>query len=202
MSKHSFIGGRNLLVLEIIKVIARFVLTLFFDIRITGTENVPEKSPFILLPKHQRWEDIPLLGLSIKRPLYYIAKYELFGNIFSSWFITSLGGLPLNRESPFKSRESFKFMMEVLKDGEGVVVFPEGTYYKGSMGKGRVGLIRMIIARFSVLFVPVGIKYSREKWRTNVNITIGKPIFGDSTMSLNEFMRRIMHDIASLSGFK
>ena len=70
---------------------------------------MPEKGPFILLPKHQRWEDIPIIDLALQKPLYYIAKYELFNNVLFRWFITSAGGIPLNRERPMESRRSLYF---------------------------------------------------------------------------------------------
>ena len=85
--------------------VARTFLFPFFRLNITGKENLPRKSAFVLLPKHQRWEDIPLLGLSTPRPLYYLAKHELFKNALGNWFFRGLGGVPLNRERPLESRE-------------------------------------------------------------------------------------------------
>ena len=176
------------------------VLFPFFRIRISGLNNIPQNGSFILMPKHQRWEEIPILGTSIERPLYYIAKHELFKNNISRWFISLLGGLPLNRKQPSKSRQSLEVMLRLLKKGEGVVIFPEGTYYRGRMGKGHQGLIRMIYSRLDTNFIPVGIKYSKKRWRTQVIIKIGEPIYGDSVNNFQEIGDYIMKEIARLSG--
>jgi len=171
-----------------------------FCLKRHGIENLPKKSSFILLPKHQRWVDIPLLSLATPRPLYYIAKHELFTNPLSNWFIRSLGGIPLNRERPFESRGSIKAMVEFLKEGEGVVIFPEGTYYRNAMGPGHTGIVRYIISRFSLPFIPVGIKYSGKGLRTLVKVNFGKPIYAHSEKSENIFLDEIMKEIAKLSG--
>ena len=194
-------GKINPFLLKFIKVISRVVLSPFFKIRINGLENIPEKGSFILLPKHQRWEDIPILGISINRSLYYMAKQELFGNFFSKRFISSLGGIPLDRTKPTKSRKSLELMIELINRGEGVVIFPEGTYYKGRIGKVRKGLIRIILSHCNVCFIPVGIEYSKSSGRTLARIEIGSQVFGDSfdkdVVLLSDYL---MSEIARFSG--
>ena len=172
-----------------------------FKLKTGGQENLPSRSGFILLPKHQRWEDIPLLGLATPRPLYYMAKYELFLNPLSSWFLSSLGGLPLNRSRPIESRQSLRTMVGLLEKGEGIVVFPEGTYYRNRMGPGQVGLIRMILSRSSVPFIPVGINYAAKSARTLVEINFGRPIYEGSSDRVESFLDQMMKEIARLSGF-
>ncbi len=196
----TYIGRRRLSVFKFTKIIAKVALCPFFRIHVKGLEGLPEGISFVLMPKHQRWEDIPILGLSIGRPLYYIAKYELFQNVLSRWYISSLGGIPVNRKRPLESRESFKMMMELLRTGEGIVIFPEGTYYRNSMGAGHIGLIRMILSRLAIPFIPVGIRYSKRGWKINVGIKIGRPYYGDQSTSIEELIDHIMKEIASLSG--
>lgn len=182
-----------------IRTLSRFVLFPGFRIQTEGLENLPAKGPFVLLPKHQRWEDIPLLAIAIPRPLYYIAKHELFMNRASNRFISSLGGIPLNRKEPLKSRYSMRYMMELLGKGEVIVVFPEGTYYRDLVGRGQTGLIRMILPRYSLPFIPVGINYSARKGRKPVRIRVGRSVFGDSTVNPREFIDSIMKEIGRLS---
>ncbi len=167
--------GRREWVFRGTRVLARMMLSLFFRREVRGLENLPQKQAFILLPKHQRWEDIPLLALATPRPLYYVAKYELFLNPVSDWFLHSLGGIPLNRDRPLESRRSLNIMIQVLNEGEGLVVFPEGTYYRNRMGPGRPGLVRLILSRLSLPFVPVGIRYAGQEGRERVSIRFGRP---------------------------
>ncbi len=195
----AFLGQRRLFVFRLIRIITKAAFYPFFSAKIKGLENIPDRSSFILLPKHQRWEDIPLLGTSIKRPLYYIAKHELFKTTLSSWFISSLGGLPLNRIHPANSRKSMEFMIELIKKGEGIVIFPEGTYYRESMGPGHSGLIRMILSRLETVLIPAGIRYVRGHFRTPVRIRIGKPVYGGPSSNVYEIADHIMKEIAVLS---
>ena len=182
--------------------VARTFLFPFFRLNITGKENLPRKSAFVLLPKHQRWEDIPLLGLSTPRPLYYLAKHELFKNALGNWFFRGLGGVPLNRERPLESREFLRDMLEILKSGEGFVVFPEGTYYAGRVGPAHVGVVRLILSHLELPFIPVGIQYRRKAFRVSATINFGKPVYPDSGTSVQEFLDLVMVDIAQLSGLQ
>ena len=192
--------GRKDWAVRTARIVSRIVLTPFFSLETEGTENLPRKNAFVLLPKHQRWEDIPLVGLAASRPLNYVAKYELFSDPVSSYVLKSLGGISLNRKNPLKSRHSLNNVIELLGKGEGVVVFPEGTYYRNTMGPGRPGMIRLILSRLDLPFIPTGISYSGRRYRTAVRIKFGNPIYADSEASVNEFMNRIMNEIARLSG--
>jgi len=192
--------GINIRLLRVIKVLGRVFLSPFFRLDVQGVDNLPQRNAFILLPKHQRWEDIPLLGLATPRSLYYVAKYELFKNPLSNWFLRSLGGIPLNRQRPFESRGSLRSIGALLNKGEGVVVFPEGTYYVNRMGPGHVGLVRHIFSRFALPFIPVGMHYSRKGLRTIVRINFGPTLYIDPASSPHSFLGRLMQEIATLSG--
>lgn len=170
-----------------------------FRLEVRGLGYLPEDTAFVLLPKHQRWEDIPLLALATPRPLYYMAKAELFSNPPAAWFISSLGGVPVNRVRPLASRPSLRHMMACLLKGEGVVVFPEGTYYRNAMGPGRPGLIRLIHSRLDIPFVPVGIHYVRRFGRTRVKVRFGQPLEGTRFSGTDTLLDCVMADIARLS---
>jgi 1-acyl-sn-glycerol-3-phosphate acyltransferase len=192
--------GRKGWVFWITKTVGRVVLSPFFCLKAVGVKNLPQKSAFILLPKHQRWEDIPLLGLATPRPLHYIAKSELFTNPLSNWFLRSLGGIPLNRQRPLESRHSLKSLISLLREGEGAVVFPEGTYHSNKMGPGHVGIIRLILSRVTLPFIPVGVRYSRKGFRTLVQVNYGKPFYAEPGTSPNTLLDHMMKQIEELSG--
>ena len=181
---------------------ARATLVPFFRMKKEGLSHQPDHGAFILLPKHQRWEDIPLLGITSPRPLYYVAKHELFINPLIRWFLRGLGGIPINRARPLESRDSLRAIMGHLRGGEGVALFPEGTYVKGEVGPARVGLVRMISSRLAVPFIPVGFNYRRTTINISVTIRFGKPFYKDRFPSTEEFVQRVMKEIASLSDFK
>ncbi len=173
----------------------------FFRIRIKGRENLPEEGAYILLPKHQRWEDIPMTAFITPRPMFYIAKIELFKFRWLARLMIFMGGIPLDRENPMRSRSSLKAALKVLKKGDPLVIFPEGTYFANCMGPGYEGMVRFILSRAddSNTFLPVGIQYQRNSLRTNVNIRIGKPVTIPPTRNVKPFLDNMMTEIACLS---
>jgi 1-acyl-sn-glycerol-3-phosphate acyltransferase len=192
--------GRNEGFFRVIIILVRVLLWPFFRIEVGGLKNLPRDRAFILLSKHQRWEDIPLLSLATPRPLYYIAKYELFKNALSYRFFGALGGIPLNRQRPLESRRFLQAAIQLLEKGEGVVIFPEGTYYRNKMGPGQAGMVRFVLSRLKLAFIPVGINYATHGWRTRVRINFGKAFHTDPTLAADTFVNRMMKEIAALSG--
>ena len=193
-------GGRKNWVFWPTQCTAGILLRPIFRLETSGRENIPRESAFVLLPKHQRWEDIPLLSLATPRPLYYVARYDLFENPLTNWFLRSVGGIPLNRQRPIESRQSIQAVIECLSSGEGVAVFPEGTYYRNKMGPGRVGIVKLMLSRFDLPFIPVGINYSRHKVRTHVRIKFGEAVYANSASSARRFLGKVMEEIKILSG--
>lgn len=193
--------SRKAWVVQITKIIGKMLLTPHFRLVVNGLENLPKETAFVLLPKHQRWQDIPILALATPRRLFYIAKYELFKNPIGRWFMRSLGGIPLNRKRPLASRRFLLAAIDVLRNGEGVVLFPEGTYYRNKMGPGQVGMVRFILSRLSLPFVPVGINYARIGRRFLVRINFGAAFFAEPGVTVSVFVEHMMREIAALSGF-
>ena len=184
-----------------------------YRLGIQGRENIPLSGPVIILPKHQRWTDIPLVGLAaLPRPCHYIAKRELFTMPGVRQLMTWLGGIPLDRQQPIKSRDSFRYVDYLLQRGEVVVLFPEGTYFPDTMGAGKYRLIEKMVAlqeqlkekysRPFIPFIPVGINYGREGLRPSVQVMVGEPLYCSCSSQAAEFTKTIMKAIALLSGIR
>ena len=192
--------GRKEGFFRVFRSLTRLLLWPFFCLEVRGVKNLPGGSAFILLVKHQRWEDIPLLGLATPRPLYYIAKAELFKNTLSNWFISALGGIPLNRQRPLESRRFLQAAIALLQKGEGIVIFPEGTYYRDKMGPGQIGVIKFVLSRMALPVIPVGIAYTTGARRTGVRINFGKPYRAGPDLAADAVVDLMIGEIAKLSG--
>jgi 1-acyl-sn-glycerol-3-phosphate acyltransferase len=149
------------------------------------------------------------VGLTARRPLNFIAKQELFVYPIVRQFISSLGGVPIHRLNPVKSLDSFRYVERLLQGGEFIVLFPEGTYYPHTVGRGKHRFIERILRTQekmgwqgdrAIPFIPVGIRYDEKKFRTEVHVKIGQPIYSKGEAEGEEFTRRIVTDIAKLSG--
>ncbi len=205
-------GRRNPLVYAFTKTIAAIVFRICYRLHIQGMENIPGHGPAIILPKHQYWTDIPIVGLALRSQVNYVAKTELFKIPFVKTFLSLLGGIPVDRRKTIKTMASFRYILQLLRGKEYLVIFPEGTYYRGKVGKGKSRLIQMIL-RWKlntetdkppskgdhIPFVPVGIHYGGKGLRKIVNVKIGRPIFAEGEEA-PRLTNRIIESIALLSG--
>jgi 1-acyl-sn-glycerol-3-phosphate acyltransferase len=201
---------RNNRLYEIIQKIGSVFLQMLYRIQIEGRENIPSAGPGIILPKHQYWTDIPIVALAVWKPLSYIAKQELFVIPGIRHLMTWMGGIPLDRKNPLKSLDSFRYFESLLPNKDFVVIFPEGTYYRHSMGKGKFRLIERILkiqgktgvnSEKGIPFIPMGIRYEKKIFRPQVQVKIGHPIYASGETDGRKFTRRILKEIAMLSGF-
>jgi 1-acyl-sn-glycerol-3-phosphate acyltransferase len=195
---------RNFLVYSITKRIARLVFSIFYQIEIEWKEALPDRGPVIILPKHQYWTDIPIVSLSFKPLLHFVAKKELFEYPLIRNYLSLLGGIPVDRKQSIRSLDSFKYLLFLLRAGERVVIFPEGTYFREAVGSGKSRLLQMILGfqdelKYRIPFVPVGIRYrERIGWRRRVEIRIGHPLFAEKESDAIALTHRVMGEIGRL----
>ncbi len=187
------------------KLLTNIVFKSLYRIEIKGRENIPSGTPYIMTPKHQYWTDIPIIAISVNMPMFYVAKVELFKNPFLNFFLSHLGGIPINRRSPSSTKSSFRSILNLINERKiPIVIFPEGTYYPDKIGPPRPGLIQMILKyqkekeKF-IPFIPVGIKYKKGKPRESIMINIGLPISINDKIKETSFVNKIMQEIAKLS---
>jgi 1-acyl-sn-glycerol-3-phosphate acyltransferase len=158
----------------------------------------------IILPKHQYWTDIPIVSLAFKPLLYFVAKKELFKYPLIRDYLSFLGGLPVDRKQSIRTLDSFKALVSLLRAGEKIVIFPEGTYVRNGVGSGKSRLLEMILRfqselGYSIPFIPVGIRYGgRSGWRRRVEVCIGSPLFAEKDSDAVPLTHRAIEEISRL----
>lgn len=191
----------------ITRVVAQNILPIGFQVRVQGLQHLPEKGPVLLIPKHQQWWDVPLLGTFIPRPLHFLAKQELFSNVISRFYIRRLGGIALDRTNPLRSLNSFRSLVPLLKGRSFLVLFPEGTYYRQTMGPGKWRLIRLIISLQEkqglqpIPFIPAGIRYAPPtRWKkTAVEISLGPAMTETNPLLAEAFTQELLFQVKTLT---
>ncbi|MEJ2672082.1 MAG: lysophospholipid acyltransferase family protein [Deltaproteobacteria bacterium] len=179
----------------------------YFSLRVSGLEHLPEAGPAIICPKHQRWEDIPLIGMALPPPLHYIAKVELFQQPVVRELLGAWGGVPLDRKNPRATLSSFKRLLPLLAHRAYIVLFPEGTYFAGRMGPGRHRLIQLLLKLQGrdglgfLPFVPVGVVYAPRTWGYSVHVELGAPLTAAAPRQAPALTAAVMARISRLSGF-
>lgn len=126
-----------------------------------GLENVPKNGPVILAPNHVSMFDPPLVGCASPRRVTTMGKAELFekkwfGLKIFPYIIQHMATFPVKRGAP--DRRALRRAAKVLKEGEALVVFPEGTRTRnGELGSGEIGLALVAHAARAPI-VPVYLK--------------------------------------------
>lgn len=127
----------------------------------------------MICANHRSNWDAPILVSNLKRKVYVMAKAELFKNKFIKWFGRKCCVFPVKRG--MRDIESIKYSLNLLKDGEILVIFPEGT--RNGMeknGKAQNGVAYMAI-RTGVPVIPVGIQGEMKPFK-KVKLNIGEPL--------------------------
>lgn len=144
-----------------------------FRVEKNGEENIKEKGAYLICANHRSNWDAPILVSNLKRKVYVMAKAELFKNKFIKWFGRKCCVFPVKRG--MRDIESIKYSLNLLKDGEILVIFPEGT--RNGMeknGKAQNGVAYMAI-RTGVPVIPVGIHGEMKPFK-KVKLNIGEPL--------------------------
>jgi glycerol-3-phosphate dehydrogenase (NAD(P)+) len=171
--------GVNPLVYWAARTLIKPAVLVYFRVRRLGREHVPAGG-VILASNHRSFLDPFAIGICIRRPIYFVAKRELFKNPLVGWFLNSMGAFPVRRGQA--DEESVKTSLQLLERGEAVVVFPEGTrIVGGSLGRPKRGVGRLALQSGAPV-VPVavaGSENAREGWRirpVRVHVRCGAPL--------------------------
>jgi len=111
---------------------------IFHRIEVKDVHNIPSTGAFILASNHTSYFDPPALGCKLPRNLHYFARDSLF-----FWplglLIRNLNSIPVNRSQ--LDIATLKRVLKVLKSGDPLLVFPEGTRSPdGKLGVGKKGI--------------------------------------------------------------
>jgi 1-acyl-sn-glycerol-3-phosphate acyltransferase len=169
------------------------VVRLVWRPKVTGKENIPESGPAIVVCNHTSAVETFIVPAMIPRRLTFPAKAELFaegggpGKRIVAWFMAAVGQVPMDRSGGRASAGSMDSVLQVLRNGELLAIFPEGTRSPdGRLYKGKTGVARLVL-QAKVPVIPVGIRDSVAKRTKRLNIpyyprtkiSIGKPLSFD-----------------------
>lgn len=114
----------------------------FWRLRIVGAEHVPREGAAVVVSNHLSMIDPFVVSYGANRLVSFMAKEELFGVPFVGLLIRKLGGFPVDRAR--KDATSMRVALSVLKGGELLGMFPEGTRSAtGEMMELRTGAVRL-----------------------------------------------------------
>jgi 1-acyl-sn-glycerol-3-phosphate acyltransferase len=139
---------------------SRWFAQIFFRFRILHRERMLQSGPVILAMNHQSYFDPPLAGNACDRPIYYLARRSLLNVPILRWLLPKLNVIPVNQDGI--DRSALKALIQVVKAGNGALVFPEGSRtLDGGLQPGQPG-IGLVIAKTRAPVVPMRIFGAHE----------------------------------------
>ena len=156
-----------------------WMLRILHPTEVEGLENLPERSALLCANHSSNWDPVLLaLAVPVNYRLHVMAKEELFQNKFLAWLIGKAGGFPVSRGN--MDIQAVKTAIQLLKDGENLLIFIEGTVVRNGIGSvdglpahAKSGAA-MIGVRTGATMVPVFMDGEKKPFR-RTRIIFGTP---------------------------
>lgn len=180
--------GKKWFASNLLALLGRLASVLLYKVKIISSPDLKINGPVLILAKHSIEIDIPLgyyaMLVAIGRHAWCIMKASLARSRYLG-FYWKIGGIPLDRDKPEKSKHMLVHAKRVLYDldesgrrkgnGNVMVLFPEETTYWQTMGEGQAAGFRFIVGKPNIPLnvVCAGFRYSKGFIRTNLDIEFG-----------------------------
>ena len=167
---------------HVVRSIVWSLWTVMFRPVIEGAENIPTSGPIVIAPVHRSNVDFALAIFITPRKTFFMAKDSLWKVPVLRWMISTMGAFPVKRGTA--DRESLDKARSVLRDGQPLVLFPEGTRPSGpTVSELHMGAA-FVALHTGAQIVPVGIAGTEEVMPKGakfprphrISIVVGKPI--------------------------
>lgn len=197
---------------KLIRLIARPIMTLVFDLKVYHRQHVPARGGVLLVSNHQSYLDPVLIGVYLQRPMSYMAKSELFENKYFGWLIRSLHAFPIKQRAGDVG--AIKETIKRLKEGFLLNIFSEGARtFSGELGPIEPGTA-LVIRRAGVPVIPCIIQGSYDAWpRTTkfprphpVAVMYGPPLkveglkAAEITQLIDRTLRQMIQELRRIDG--
>ncbi|HEV7772901.1 MAG TPA: 1-acyl-sn-glycerol-3-phosphate acyltransferase [Conexibacter sp.] len=158
--------GVNPIVYWLARAVLQPFFHLYFRLSRVGREHIPADGPVIFAANHRSFLDPFVIGTMMRRPIYYVAKKELFRDRVQGWLLNALGAFPVDRGKA--DQDMVDTAKAILARGDCVLIFPEGTRVRpGPPGSAKRGVGRLALET-GVPVVPIaviGTTDIRRGWR-------------------------------------
>jgi 1-acyl-sn-glycerol-3-phosphate acyltransferase len=183
---------------------------------VSGGGHVPATGPVILASNHLSVVDSLVIPIMSRRPVYFLAKDEYFRKPFMRTIMSGLNQIPVDRSGGRASLMALDAALPVLRDGQVLGIFPEGTRSPdGRLYRGRPGVAKLALEAGATL-VPVGLLGTEKiqpigaripRFGVHIEMRIGSPLDlspwqngpADSRV-LREITAALMAEIQKLTG--
>jgi 1-acyl-sn-glycerol-3-phosphate acyltransferase len=162
--------------------LAKLLARLIFSMRVVNQERMIESGPLLIAVNHSSFFDPPLAGICSRRGVYYLARKTLLKWPFFGPLFPAMNVIPVERDG--NDMSALREVIKKVKDGNAVLLFPEGTRsLDGHLQPARAG-IGLVIAKTGAPVLPMRIfgayeafpKNARHLQLSQITVVIGEPI--------------------------
>lgn len=162
-----------------------------YRLKTSGTENIPEEGPALLVCNHQSLADALVITAACRRPIRFVMYHAIFDIPVLKFIFRSMKAIPIAgaKEAPEVLQKAYDEIAAALADGQLVCIFPEGQLTRdGEIAPFRPGLTRAL-ERTPVIVVPMALKglwrsifsRNRDRWKVAtlfpaISLTVGAPV--------------------------
>ena len=181
------------------KLLFSLVMYPLYRVKVIGKENFPKEGGVLLCTNHINNFDPPIVGMTCPRPVHFMAKEELFNAPLLKTLLPMVHAFPVKRG--MSDRKAFRNVLSVLKSGNVVGLFPEGTRsLTGELQKGLAGAGFFALKGEGVV-MPCAIVGPYKPFR-RLKVVYGKPMdmttYREERVPAEEVTRIIMEEISKL----
>jgi 1-acyl-sn-glycerol-3-phosphate acyltransferase len=184
--------GASPLIYWITRALMQPFFHVYFRLSRIGREHIPASGGVIIASNHRSFLDPFVIAVMARRPMYYVAKQELFVRRWQGWILNALGAFPVERGHG--DRDMIETAKAILARGDIVLIFPEGTRVRpGALGAPKRGVGRLALETGApvVPLAVIGTEAVRRGWRIRphkVRIRAGRalrfPVVEDASPTL------------------
>ena len=177
----------NVLLYGFVRVTFQAFFLVYFRFKRIGREHIPKRGPVIIASNHRSFLDPFVIACMARRPMYYVAKKEIFlYNRLLGWALAALGAFPVDRGAG--DSDFIDTAKAILARGDIVLIFPEGTRIRpGALGTPHRGVGRLALETGAPV-VPVvwAMRTGSDRLETKANGAARSAPFGVSGTELND----------------
>jgi len=186
----------------IAKFIFLIIFKLFFRLKVTGQQNIPQDGPFIIVANHSSLLDPVILGVSVRPKIIFIAAAYLFEIRWLGYILRKANSIPIYRENNTNNIKSIKQALKILQRSGVLGIFPEGGVDRQKDDLPIKAGAAFLATRVGVPIVPIRIKEADKvlprgakfiRSLNKIEVEIKKPIFCSRHTNKNkEIIKRVV----------